>query len=248
MLFFKCWFYSTFPTCTITEQSYSSSDVISMTNWNLIAMGLITAEMQWHNKPVYPSICENTESYRDNKVHGANMGPIWGLSAPDGPHVGPMNLAIRVMMATQGALWCICNVFKAGYNDGDPLLLWCKIHWGVGHDQFVHLFIQSFNIQHIPQSHIEGKIMVTMASLIARFMGPTWDPSGADRTQVGPMLAPLTLLSGITSLWNVIDYKMINMYWYYLFIFVWIVSMAGTTNSGILCCDCKWFIILSESK
>ena len=32
----------------------------------------------------------------DSKVHGANMGPTWVLSAPDGPHVGPMNLAIRV--------------------------------------------------------------------------------------------------------------------------------------------------------
>ena len=30
----------------------------------------------------------------DSKVHGANMGPNWVLSAPDGPHVGPMNLAI----------------------------------------------------------------------------------------------------------------------------------------------------------
>ena len=36
-----------------------------------------------------------------------------------------------------------------------------------------------------------------MTSLIAMFMGPTWGPSGADRTQVGPMLAPLTLLSGL---------------------------------------------------
>ena len=27
-------------------------------------------------------------------------------------------------------------------------------------------------------------------------MGPAWGPSGADRTQVGPMLAPWTLLSG----------------------------------------------------
>ena len=33
-------------------------------------------------------------------------------------------------------------------------------------------------------------------TLISRFMGPTWGPSGADRTQVGPMLAPWTLLSG----------------------------------------------------
>ena len=31
----------------------------------------------------------------DSKFHGANMGPTWVLSAPDGPHVGPMNLAIR---------------------------------------------------------------------------------------------------------------------------------------------------------
>ena len=34
--------------------------------------------------------------YPDSKVHGANMGPTWVLSAPDGPHVGPMNLTIRV--------------------------------------------------------------------------------------------------------------------------------------------------------
>ena len=33
-------------------------------------------------------------------------------------------------------------------------------------------------------------------ALIARVMGPTWGPSGADRTQVGPVLAPWTLLSG----------------------------------------------------
>ena len=32
----------------------------------------------------------------DSKVHGANMGPTWVLLAPDGPHVGPVNLAVRV--------------------------------------------------------------------------------------------------------------------------------------------------------
>ena len=36
----------------------------------------------------------------------------------------------------------------------------------------------------------------TESAPIARFMGPTWATSGADRTQVGPMLAPWTLLSG----------------------------------------------------
>ena len=32
----------------------------------------------------------------DSKLHVAHMGPTWVLSAPGGPHVGPMNLAIRV--------------------------------------------------------------------------------------------------------------------------------------------------------
>ena len=36
------------------------------------------------------------EKCRDSKVHGANMEPTWVLPAPDhGPHVGPINLAIR---------------------------------------------------------------------------------------------------------------------------------------------------------
>ena len=34
-------------------------------------------------------------SVPDSKVHGANMGPTWVLSAPDGHHIVPMNLAIR---------------------------------------------------------------------------------------------------------------------------------------------------------
>ena len=31
-----------------------------------------------------------------SKVHGAKMRPTWGRKNPDGPHVGPMNLAIWV--------------------------------------------------------------------------------------------------------------------------------------------------------
>ena len=30
----------------------------------------------------------------DSKVHGANMGPIWGQQDLHGPHVGPMNFDI----------------------------------------------------------------------------------------------------------------------------------------------------------
>ena len=33
-------------------------------------------------------------------------------------------------------------------------------------------------------------------------MGPTWGPTGADRTQVGPMLGPGTFLSGYLYSWQ----------------------------------------------
>ena len=43
------------------------------------------------------SMCVSAQGkYLDSKVHVAHMGLTWVLSAPDGPHVGPMNLAIRV--------------------------------------------------------------------------------------------------------------------------------------------------------
>ena len=37
----------------------------------------------------------------DSKVHGANMGPIWGRQDPAGPNVDPMNLAVW------GVLLCV---------------------------------------------------------------------------------------------------------------------------------------------
>ena len=53
----------------------------------------------------------------------------------------------------------------------------------------VRYLIASLRWQHPPA--------VSRSSLIARFMGPKMGPSGADRTQVGPMLAPWILLSVI---------------------------------------------------
>ena len=41
-----------------------------------------------------------------------------------------------------------------------------------------------------------------LASLKSRFMGLTWGLSGADRTQVGPMWAPWTSLSGMFEHWT----------------------------------------------
>ena len=39
--------------------------------------------------------------FPDSKVHGANMGSIWGRQDPGGPHVGPENVAIWVSFSFQ---------------------------------------------------------------------------------------------------------------------------------------------------
>ena len=43
--------------------------------------------------PIMTSWQQMVDIIPDRRVHGANMGPIWGRQDPGGPHVGPMNLA-----------------------------------------------------------------------------------------------------------------------------------------------------------
>ena len=56
----------------------------------------------------------------DSKVYGANMGPTWVLSAPDGPYVGPLNLAIRVMFYR-----CSGNTYCYDWQSIRNMLWWC---------------------------------------------------------------------------------------------------------------------------
>ena len=64
-------------------------DICDGQTWALYvhSMGNLRADVFLQNN-------NNTCHNPDSKVHGANMGPTWVLLAPDGPHVGPMSLAI----------------------------------------------------------------------------------------------------------------------------------------------------------
>ena len=81
---------------------------------------------------LYHAACKTM--FPDSKVHGANMGPTWGRQALGGPHVGPMNFAIWVVLdhliwmpdsiinARDGHLWkivgeynCLETVTKAAH-------------------------------------------------------------------------------------------------------------------------------------
>ena len=73
-----------------------------------------------------------------------------------------------------------------------------------------------------------------MVTLIARFMGPTWGPSGADRTQVGPMWAPWTLLSGYIHviLPPLQDYRNMMISWHETH---YVITYRNQNNCRIVC-------------
>ena len=52
-----------------------------------------------------------------------------------------------------------------------------------------------------PLYYGSGKPRINKSSPITSFMGLTWGPPGAVRTQVGSVLATWTLLSGLVTLW-----------------------------------------------
>ena len=84
----------------------------------------------------------------------------------------------------------------------------------------------------LSQKHVskdrEGSI-----PLIARFMGPTWGPSGADRTQVDPMLAPWTLLSGSLMISTVTIVFLFNCHICPVILIIWAVSYG----IGLVLCN-----------
>ena len=88
------------------------------------------------------SRCDVQSKYPDSKVYGANMGPTWVLSAPDGPHVGPMNLAIRVYFDVSSNQLSVCRINHLstetyGGNFKNVILQvilmigphWCLLQW-----------------------------------------------------------------------------------------------------------------------
>ena len=54
----------------------------------------------------------------DSKVHGANMGPIWGRQDSCGPHVGPMNFVIWDFMFVSRSRKRGISSFSYNFRDG----------------------------------------------------------------------------------------------------------------------------------
>ena len=72
------------------------------------------------------------DNYPDSKLHGANMGPIWGRQDPGGSHVGSMNFAIWVVIQLA---WRLQLKNHVSFNS-----LWPSDV--IGHDRSWPIFVQ----------------------------------------------------------------------------------------------------------
>ena len=92
---------------------------------------------------------------RDSKVHGANMGPIWGRQNSGGLHVGPMDFVI----------WAYLQLFRNDMNgiSWQPLsfiqhyLIWSRASWTLeAYMSFHHQLLSQPTVEHSPMIEISA--------------------------------------------------------------------------------------------
>ena len=90
---------------------------------------------------------------------------------------------------------CVRHFTSARMHSENMIIMSCNIHQPMVPCASSYISVVCWN--HGKHTIVRIVKFADLHSLIAGFMGPTWGPSGTDRTHVGPMLAPWTLLSGI---------------------------------------------------
>ena len=91
-------------------------------------------------------------------------------------------------------------------------------------------------------ANAKSAMALVMNSQIAKFMGPTWGPPGSCRPQMGPMLAPWTLLCGLVSSRNTSSDAVDQVPYY-----IWRTKGLWVTKGGrwwwwwwLVGCVCVW--------
>ena len=87
----------------------------------------------YHNES-FPFLLLSNQTYHyinlfpGSKIHGANMGPTWVLSAPDGPMLAPWAFAIRItivksiMILAQDRGNSIADAWELPQSSAEPLI------------------------------------------------------------------------------------------------------------------------------
>ena len=146
------------------------------------------------------------------------------LTLPMAMKLASADLTIYQIGSQKYKKWQILKLIHYGYNALKCVRMLCRVTWilcipvwlfGPAFDKlhetagkimpFIIQYCRSVNVlvwwcnTMVPEQNgwqfVDNKSTCIFVNWI-KFMGPTLGPCGADRTQVGPMLAPWTLLSG----------------------------------------------------
>ena len=142
------------------------------------------------------------------KFMGLTQGPPGSCRPQMGPMVAPWTLLSGTVRINFSFKWIIILVLSClpisthhHYSLGSPLSVWCYIGYKTSFGTRSRVLVSKawqvlYNtVMHMWCELIKPINITLVVVLIIRFMGPTWGPSGAGRTQVGSMLVPWTLLS-----------------------------------------------------
>ena len=96
-------------------------------------------------------------------------------------------LAVTLLLVTHGPYWRAIFLSSKSSRDINYINSFCVLS---------NIMLYCSAIYRESMVFHEDQINTTQ---IARFMGPTWGPPGSCRPQMGPMLAPWTLLPGMVT-------------------------------------------------
>ena len=118
----------------------------------------------------YKGIAIEYISIPDSNVHGANMGPTWVLSAPDGPHIGPMNLAIKVSTLLNLNICEISPLYAINYR------VYFMIQTVLRIEILVDLLRYQDETRYDMMTSSKGNIFRVTGPLCKEFTGHRWIP------------------------------------------------------------------------
>ena len=137
-----------FAHCLIPELTHSTSR--GCQSWGQASGSNICTSWALCERVSFNHRCEKRSDFDvvpDSKIRGANMGPTWVLLAPNGPHVGPMNLTIR-----DGNRNVSCNIFH-----GTCTWVSCALFW------FTYLAYMKTLVDSSDDSTITANILVSVS-------------------------------------------------------------------------------------
>ena len=175
----------------MTSSNETCSALRAFCMGNSPVTGRKTHKGQWRGALMFSFICAWTNSWADN-------GDAGDLRCYRAHYDVTVTIHSCVFSLVVGSIQNPCvRLFQNGGHDDRRTGLWRHVpFWWPGWGGCVREYVLSY-LHHVPlYGHYGDHEPPGKHPQIARFMGPTWGPSGADRTQVGSMLAPWTLLSG----------------------------------------------------